>query len=169
MRARTAEEVIQLLGLEPLPGEGGFYAETYRSPHPLPGAALPDGYGGARSLATAIYYLLTPASFSSLHRLPGDEVYHFYLGDAVEMLRLHGDGRGEVIRLGADLAAGERPQVVVPGGVWQGARLVEGGRWALLGTTMAPGFEFEDFTPADAAALAREHPEHAYLIEALAP
>lgn len=142
----TADEVIARLGLVPLPGEGGFFRETYRS-----------------ATKTAIYYLLTPTRHSRLHRLPGDEIYHFYLGDPVELLLLRPVGSGEVVVLGADLTM----QVVVPGGVWQGSRLVPGGRWALLGTTMSPGFEFAHFTPGDAEVLTGEYPAFAAMIRAL--
>jgi predicted cupin superfamily sugar epimerase len=139
----TADEIKRLLGLEPLEPEGGFFAETYRSREILPPGRSPAGTQ-ARPLSTAIYYLLEPGTFSALHRLRSDEVYHFYLGDPVEMLLLE-PGVGRVLRLGNDLAAGLRPQVVVPAGTWQGSRLESGGRWALLGTTMAPGFDVADF------------------------
>jgi len=154
----TAEEVVRLLGLVPLPGEGGWYAETGRSVHRLPAAALPDGYRSPRASYTAIYYLLDAASASALHRLPGDEVWHFYRGDPVELLVVPASGEPRLHRLGPDLARGERPQVTVPGGAWQGARLAPGGAWALLGTTMAPGFEFDDWEAGDPEALAVRSP-----------
>ena len=164
----SVEEIKRLLGLQPLEPEGGFFAETYRSQRRIfKGGAGSDGLGYA-ALATAIYYLLTPDQISALHRLPADEIYHFYLGDPVELLLLPSEGDGEVIRLGAGLAAGERPQVVVPAGVWQGARLAAGGRFALLGTTVSPGFEFADYEDADAEELARAHPVWSDLIRALA-
>ena len=141
----TAEQIIALLGLKPHPEEGGYYAETYRSHETLPRNVSPDRYTGPRSLATAIYYLLTPDSFSAMHRLQSDELFHFYLGDPVKMLQLRQDGSGEIFTLGTDLLKGMRPQVVVPRGVWQGAGLLPGGRFALLGTTVAPGFEFADY------------------------
>jgi predicted cupin superfamily sugar epimerase len=119
----NAEQLIQALGLSPHPSEGGFFRETYRAELPIPPDALPAAYAGAaRAASTAIYYLLTPDAFSAMHRLPGDEIFHFYLGDPVEMLQLRDDGSGEVVVLGQVLAAGMRPQVVVPGGVWQGWR-----------------------------------------------
>jgi predicted cupin superfamily sugar epimerase len=133
-----------MLDLRPLPGEGGLFRETYRS------RAFVEGN---RSLATAIYYLLTPDHVSLMHRVRGDEVFHFYLGDPVEMLQLRADGNGDVFVLGTDLAAGMRPQLVVPGGVWQGAALRAGGTFALLGTTMSPGFDVADFELGDRAAL----------------
>lgn len=162
-----AEEVLELLALKPLPGEGGFYRETYRSKLELPKSVLPAPYGEARSAGTAIYYFLTPDTVSAMHRLPGDEIFHFYLGDPVEMLQLHVDGTAEVVVLGNDLAAGERPQVVVPGGTWQGSRLVSGGRYALMGTTMAPGFDFDDWEAGDRAELLERYPEQARRIAGL--
>ena len=163
----TAEEIIQYLQLEPHPCEGGFFRETYRSRLGIAANGLPMEYAGDRCASTAIYYLLTPGTFSEVHRLPSDEVFHFYLGDTVEMLQLHSDGHGEVIRLGSDLAAGERPQVLAPGGTWQGSRLVPGGRWALLGTTVAPGFEFADYTSGRRSELIAAYPDFAELITAL--
>lgn len=141
MAKLTAGDVIRLLDLKPLPEEGGLFRETYRSP-----------------LSTAIYYLITPDHFSTLHRVRGDEVFHFYLGDPVEMLMLRADGSGEVVTLGTDLNAGMRPQIIVKGGVWQGSRLREGGSFALLGTTMAPGFDIADFETGDRAALCAQFP-----------
>lgn len=163
----TPEELIRELRLQPLPGEGGFYVETYRAGKSLPASSLQPDYPSPRALATAIYYLLTPETFSAMHRLPGDELYHFYLGDPVEMLQLKPDGTGERIVIGNDLRSGMRPQVLVPGGVWQGSRLVEGGRFALLGTTMAPGFDFQDYTPGFRDPLAKEYPVFRQLIQAL--
>lgn len=137
----NADDIIRLLGLKPLTIEGGFFNETYRSPQKI---ELPI-YTGPRSLATAIYYLLTPETFSRMHRVPGEEIFHFYLGDPVEMLQLGENGSGEIIVMGQDIAAGMKLQHVVPGGRWQGARLRAGGEFALLGTTMSPGFEYEDY------------------------
>ena len=140
-----AEEIRRLLGLEPLEMEGGFYRETYRAGGRIAAEALPPAYRSGRSFSTAIYYLLTPESFSTLHRLPSDEIFLFHLGDPVEMLQLRPDGGGEVVRLGPGIEAGDTLQAVVPGGVWQGCRLAPGGRYALLSVIVAPGFEFEDY------------------------
>lgn len=156
-----ADAIIRLLGLEPHPEEGGYFRETYRARRELPPSALGEGYAGGRRLSTAIYYLLTPGTFSELHQLPSDEVFHFYLGDPVEQLRLMPDGRGEVVVLGGDLAAGQLPQSVVPGGVWQGARLAPGGAVALLGCTVAPGFEYADYRRGGRAALGEGWPAFA--------
>ncbi len=164
----NVEEIIKHLGLEPLPGEGGFYRETYRSGDgEIPADALPERYKAGKHLATAIYYLLTPDTFSAIHRLISDEVFHFYLGDPVTMLQLHPDGSGETITLGPDIKAGQRLQCVVPRGVWQGMRLNEGGRFALMGTTVAPAFDFEDYQPARREELIQKYPDFAEIIKRL--
>lgn len=167
MAKLTPKEIRELLKLEPHPIEGGYFAQAYRSPYLVPKDALPPGYSGARPIGTAIYYLLTPLTFSELHRLPGDEIFHFYMGDPVEMLQLKPDGAGERIVLGHDLAAGMRPQHVVPGGVWQGSRLVPGGEYALLGTTMAPGFDYADYETGSRDQLNSLYPEHSARIASL--
>jgi predicted cupin superfamily sugar epimerase len=102
-----------------------------------------------------------------MHRLPSDEVYHFYLGDPVEMLQLHPEGRSEIVFLGRDIAAGQRVQVVVPTGTWQGSRLVEGGEFALMGTTMAPGFAQSDYEGGTAEELGDLYPDRWELIRRL--
>jgi uncharacterized protein len=139
----TAEDIIRILNLQKLPIEGGYFSETYRSRE-----SVTDDRGGKRSCGTAIYYLLTGETdcFSEMHRLGGDEIYHFYRGDPVEMLLLYPDGAGKKVILGSDLKAGMLPQVLVPAGVWQGSRLAPGGKFALIGTTMTPGFEYWDYT-----------------------
>lgn len=163
----TAEQIRRLLGLVPLEAEGGDFAETYRAteviPRGLPGHLWADG----RPFATAIYYLLTPGTFSALHRLRSDEMFHFYLGDPVEMLQLDPAGEGRVMALGTDLAAGQRPQVLVPRGVWQGSRLLPGGGVALLGATMSPGFDRRDFELGSRDPLVSRYPAHTERILAL--
>lgn len=158
------EEIKRLLGLRPLPVEGGYYAESYRSPESLPSDYLPARYEGPRSFGTAIYYLLTPDTCSELHRLQTDEVFHFYLGDPVEMLQLSEDGSGRRLHLGQDILQGMVVQALVPRGVWQGTRLLPGGRFALLGTTMAPGFDLADYESGERMTLQRLYPPHAELI-----
>lgn len=161
------DELIRLLSLVPLPGEGGWYRETYRSRVRIPANGLPAAYAGPRDASTAIHYLLTSDTFSALHRLRGDEIFHFYLGDPVEMLHLRPDGTGATLTLGPRPHEGMHPQVVVPGGVWQGARIAPGGRYALLGCTVAPGFEFEDFELGNRDALLRQYPAYAERIRSL--
>ena len=148
------ESLKALLGLEPLPEEGGFYRETYRS----------KVAHGDRAASTAIYYMITAETSSAMHRLPTDEVFHFYLGDPVEMLQLWPDGSGRLVTRGVDFERGQRPQLVVPAGVWQGSRLVAGGQVALMGTTMAPGFDFADYEGGQRAALVEGWPDFAQMI-----
>src|SRR6516164_7952498 len=160
----TADDVRLVLKLEPLEMEGGFFRETYRSPLSLSGEGLPPAYRGSRSIGTAIYYLITPETFSRLHRAPGTEIFHFYLGDPAMMLQLVPDGSSLMVTLGTDLAKGQEPQAVVRGGVWQGCRLAAGGRFALLGTTMSPGFDYADYENGDRARLVAQYPDVAELI-----
>jgi predicted cupin superfamily sugar epimerase len=152
-------EIIERLGLKPLEPEGGFFRETYRSEEVIGREGLPPRYGTARSHCTAIYYLLTPETFSALHRVKSDEIFHFYAGDPVRMLQLDPEGRGETVILGSDLKAGQTPQHLVRRGVWQGCRLEEGGRFALMGTTVAPGFDYEDFELAGREELMKQFPQ----------
>jgi predicted cupin superfamily sugar epimerase len=163
----SVEALRRILHLVPHPVEGGYFAETYRSADLIPTVALPVHYGTPRAASTAIYYLLTPDTFSAMHRLASDEIFHFYLGDPVEMLHLHPDGTHQVIVVGPDLEAGQRPQVVVPRQIWQGARLLPGGHYALLGTTVAPGFDYTDYETAPRADLLATYPTAKALILAL--
>jgi predicted cupin superfamily sugar epimerase len=163
----TAAQIIERLKLVPLTIEGGHFRETYRSDLSLPASALPNSYGGDRNISTAIYYLLTPETFSAIHIVKSDEVFHFYAGGAVEMLQLWPHGSARVVIIGNDLATGHEPQLVVPAGVWQGCRLLPGGKWALMGCTVAPGFDYADFAIGDRAELIASHPAHAEMIRAL--
>lgn len=147
----SGDEVAALLDMRPLPEEGGLFVETHRDDH-----------------GTAIYYLLIAPEFSAMHRLPGAEVFHHYAGDPVSMLLLHPDGGVDEPVLGPDLAAGHRPQVVVPGGTWQGCSVqVRDAGWTLLGATMAPGFRQEDFAISAAAPLVERWPSAAQRIHQL--
>jgi uncharacterized protein len=127
----TSEEVVRVLGLEPHP-EGGWFRETFR-----------DSAGSAgRAHSTAIYYLLKQGERSAWHRIDSTEIWHWYAGDSLEIFLARGDNRERHV-IGSRLANGERPQVVVPRGVWQSARSL--GSWTLIGCTVAPGFEFKGF------------------------
>src|SRR5580700_8745145 len=145
----TAEEIKALLKLQPHPVEGGWFRRTYTS------AVSVALMGGVRPYGTAIYYLLEAGTFSEMHVLTSDEIFHFYLGDPVEMLQLHPDGGSKTVTLGPDLAGGQHVQLVVPAGVWQGTRLIDGGKVALLGCTVTPGFDFADYRNANAEELIR--------------
>lgn len=157
----TAKEIIQKLDLKPLPEEGGYYRETYRcSVEKLPAQQVGIDAKTKRNLCTAIYFLVIPESFSALHIVKSDEMFHFYSGDPVEMIQIHQDGRLERFTLGSDIFAGHKPQVLVPRGVWQALRLKDGGKWALMGTTVSPGFEFEDFAVGEREDMLKAFPQH---------
>jgi hypothetical protein len=157
----TADEIKSLLKLEPHPCEGGFFRQTYVA------AERVELSRGPRSVGTAIYYLLEPGTFSEMHVLSSDEVFHFYLGDPVEMLQLYPDGSSAIFTLGQNLQAGQQVQLVVPAGVWQGARLVGDGKFALLGCTVTPGFDYADYRGGSYAELADKWPTEAARIRRL--
>ena len=156
----TAEDVIAKLGLIPLQDEGGYFRETYKSSGAIPAQMFGIDGNGDRNILTAIYYLLSPKSFSALHRLKSDEIFHFYSGDPVEMIQIDPDGKLKRFIMGPDIFSNQIPQVVVPKGTWQALRLVSGGAWALMGTTVAPGFEFEDFELGSCDKLLQQFPQH---------
>ena len=147
---------IKRLGLHPHP-EGGYYRETYRAPLRV------QAHGGNRSASTAIYFLLESGQFSSLHRIKSDEVWHFYAGSPLDISVIHPDGRLQAIRLGDGSF-----QDVVAGGCWFGARVDdEPGTFALVGCTVAPGFDFSDFEMGGRADLISRFPQHLDIIRAL--
>lgn len=154
------ESIIARFNLKPHP-EGGFYTETYRSQENFVVS------NKNRSASTAIYFLLTSDSFSEMHRLCHDEIFHFYCGDQVEMLQLYPDGSSAVVYLGNQLLKGDSPQCIVPGNVWQGSRVAGGGRFALIGTTVSPGFDFADFERGDRQVLSNRYPQCFQMIESL--
>ena len=156
-KSLTPQEIAQLLNLSPLDREGGMFRRTWESTELWENKAA----------GSAIYFLLTANSFSHLHRLPSDEVYHFYLGDAVELTLLGPNGEVKQILLGRDLRAGQVPQAVAPSGWWQGSRLLPGGEYALLGTTMAPGYEDEDYEHGSADHLKSLYPSAGEIIDKL--
>jgi hypothetical protein len=163
----TPRLIINKFGLKPLPGEGGFYVQTYRSAETIPKSVLPSRYDSDKAIGTAIYYLITPDSFSALHRLPTDEIFHFYFGDPVIMLNLFEHGDSKVITLGNKIMEGQNVQVVVPKRTWQGSFLANDGRFAFLGTTMAPGFDFSDYEGGTRDELIIQYPDRADLITRL--
>jgi uncharacterized protein len=164
----TADEVKEILGLVKHPREGGWYVRTWESEELVAASCFEDGrYDGARRTSTAIYYLLEPETFSEMHVLKSDEIFHHYMGGAVEMLQLFEDGSSSRVVIGKDLGSGERPQCVVRTGVWQGSRLLRSEGWALLGCTVSPGFEFVDYEEASAEELVAKWPGEAEMIRAL--
>ncbi len=160
----NAEEIIEKLQLVPLPEEGGYYRETYRSEGVIPDGVI-AGSKGVRNFSTQIYYLVTPDEFSALHRVKtSDEIFHFYLGDPVEMVQITEKGEMSTHVLGQKIPE-YNLQVVAPRGVWQGTRLIEGGNWALLGCSVAPGFEFSDFEVKTRSEFIDLFPQHKSAVE----
>lgn len=155
-------DVISLLNLEPLPEEGGFFRQTYKSTITVNIPGL-----GERVLSTAIYYLITNNESSALHRLKQNELFHFYAGDPVEMMQLPPEGEHKISVIGNDLQQGHVPQMLVPAGVWQGLKLMNANNenWALLGATVTPGFEFDDFELASPSSLIDQFPHLTELIK----
>ncbi len=155
------EDLIATLGLRPLPHEGGYFRRTWHS-------RLTTANG--RALASSIYFLLTADDFSALHQIDAEETWHFYAGDVVEHVQFDVPRRQVAkARLGADIRAGERPQIHVPAGGWQGARVVAGGArgWALVGCTVTPAWEAGGFALAPDGFLAANFPAERPLIQAL--
>lgn len=157
----TATSLIDLLNLDPLPEEGGYFRRTYLAKDKVPANTLPSRYQRDMPLVSAIYYLLTTNDFSAMHRLQTDEMYHFYYGDPVELLLLYPDGKGETFLLGTDFMAGMRPQKLVPRDVWQGSVIQPNGKhgFALIGTTMSPAYDDISFELGQQADLIRGYPE----------
>ncbi len=157
---------IQKLRLEPHP-EGGYYRQTYRADLVLPKEALPGQFNGPRAASTAIYFLLEGKTFSAFHRLRSDELWHFYLGGTVVVHGIESDGSYFRIQLGNDPDSGEVLQAVVKAGCWFASEVSDGESFALVGCTVAPGFDFEDFELAERRELAARFPQHAELISKL--
>jgi uncharacterized protein len=165
---RTAADWIRLLALSPHP-EGGHYRETYRSAEHLPAEHLPARFGGARCLSTAIYFLLEGAARSRLHRIKSDEVWHFYDGAPLTLYVIAPSGALDRVVMGRDAERGEVFQAVVQAGSWYGAALADPTSYALVGGTVAPGFDFADFELGGRARLLAEFPQHRAVIERLTP
>jgi predicted cupin superfamily sugar epimerase len=142
------EQVARLLDLAPLPEEGGLFRRTFADAH-----------------SSAIYFLLLRPDFSALHTLTASETYHWYAGSSLHMLLLHDDGRLSEPTLGSDFGAGERPQLVVPAGTWQGS--APAGAWSLVGTTTAPPFGWSGFRLGERDDLIRRWPSASERITAL--
>ena len=147
----TPEDLVAHYGLEPIPREGGLFRRTWAGPE------RPDG----RPEGSAIVALLTRDDHSALHRLPTDEIWHFYLGDPLELLLLAPDGTTRTAVLGPDVLGGQQVQLTVPAGTWMGGRVAGGGSWALFGCTMAPGFTYADYEHGDRADLTARYPSEA--------
>jgi predicted cupin superfamily sugar epimerase len=162
----TAQEWIKNLNLRPHP-EGGYFRETYRSHETIAHSHLPGRFAGDRTFSTAIYFLLQGDDFSALHRLKSDEVWHFYDGTSLTITVIAPDGELSVIHLGTDVHAGHVPQAVVRAGCLFGSHVSEPNSYALVGCTVAPGFDFADFELPSREQLMAEYPQHRGVIERL--
>lgn len=160
------QQIIRTLELQPHP-EGGFFRETYRSAGWIARESLDPGYQGARNYSTCIYFLLTSEVFSAWHRIRQDEIWHFYDGSAIELHVIAEDGSYAKTVIGRDIAQGQVPQFVVAGGSWFAATVIDREAYALLGCTVAPGFDFLDFELPTRAELTGKFPHHRAWIERL--
>ncbi len=168
----TTQEIIEKLDLVPHPSEGGYLKIVHNDTVTIPNSVLPDlvDVEEERTICDAIYYLIDNDNHSELHRTAGNMLYHFYYGDAVEMLLLHPEGttpRTERIIFGNDIAAGQQPMKLIPGGSWMGIQVVNPGKLALMGVTMSPGFNPSDYTMGQRAELLAQYPEEKELITTL--
>lgn len=152
----SIQTIISQLDLQPHP-EGGFYRETYRS----------LGKTNGKHHSTAIYFLLTKDNFSAFHKIQSDEVWHFYAGSSLKVVWIDAAGMAQEVAIGNDFAKGQVPQYVVPANTWFAAYLPSGSEWALVGCTVAPGFEFAEFELAKRAELIKEFPKAEKMIEKL--
>ncbi|MBX9893304.1 MAG: cupin domain-containing protein [Chitinophagaceae bacterium] len=166
MSNHAIQQLVDTYSLLPHP-EGGFYKETYRSADSIAFDKGIDRFDGERSMATAIYFLISSENFSAFHRIKSDELWHFYAGGSLLVHVLHEDGRYEQIKVGNNPAAGEVFQAVVPAGAWFASECAPEVAFSFVGCTVSPGFDFADFELAYADALIQSYPDHATLIQRL--
>jgi len=160
----SADHWIQKLGLKRHP-EGGYFKETYRSGEAISKQALPARFGGDRVFSTCIYFLLDKTDFSAFHAIRQDEVWHFYEGSSLTIHILDQKGAYSAVKLGRNAENGESFQAVIPAGCWFAAAVDDTEAYALVGCTVAPGFDFADFELADRKRLVALYPEHSDIIE----
>ena len=162
----TTDYWVQALGMAKHP-EGGWFSEVYRSQEIIDEAALSPRYGSARCISTSIYFLLDSAECSTIHRLKSDEVWHFYQGSPLLVHKIDTKGRYSTILLGPDFEADQHFQTTIPRDTWFGAQVVNPDSFALIGCTVAPGFEFSDFELGARDKLSRLFPAHRDVITML--
>ncbi len=160
------EAIVKELDLKPHP-EGGYFKETYRSNGVIKEDSLHSNYGGKRNYSTCIYFLLTSETFSAFHKIKQDEIWHFYAGSPILLHTISETGNHSEFIIGNDLTSGETPQLVVPGDHWFAATVINDNDYALVGCTVAPGFDFNDFVLADREELIRKFPQHQQVITRL--
>ena len=164
---RTAEQWIKDLKMEPLPEEGGWYKEVYRSNEYIPKNCLPNRFSGKRSFSTSIYYLLKSSEFSAFHRIKQDEIWHFYEGSSLTIHIIDPEGNFTQTKLGRYFDQGERMQITISKGWLFAATVNHPDSYSLIGCTVAPGFEFEDFEAPSRNQLSELYPNHKELIQKL--
>jgi uncharacterized protein len=162
----SAKYWIDRLDLKPHP-EGGFFRQTYRSGLMIAEGALPEGFRGERPASTAIYFLLDEQNFSAFHRLRSDEMWHFYAGSPLAVHVIDGSGDRSTILLGDNTESGQNFQAVVRAGSWFASHVADWKSWALVGCTVAPGFDFADFEMARRDGLVKKYPQHLEIIKRL--
>ena len=163
---QTADYWIEILEMQRHP-EGGYFKETYKCIEDIEGNALPDRFEGNRSMSTAIYFLLRKEDFSAFHKIKSDEIWHFYEGQGLEIFYFDENGELKTILLGRNPEKGEVFQAVVPANCWFGSRVASGSDYALVGCTVAPGFDFQDFEMAERQELIADYPQFREIIEQL--
>lgn len=161
---QSADAIIKKLQLIPHP-EGGYYKEHYRSKESIPKAALGNQYNGNRNYSTSIYFMLTSDTFSAFHKINQDEIWHFYDGSPIILHSIDANGKHSEVIIGSDLTKGQVPQYIVAGGDWFAAKVLAEDSYALLGCTVAPGFDFADFELAKQDELIALFPQHQSLIK----
>lgn len=162
----TAKKIITQLKLQKHP-EGGFYRETYRSKSEIKAKTLDEKYTGIRNYSTCIYFMLTSGHFSAFHRIKQDEIWHFYDGATIHLHMISKEGKYSFQKIGTNFEQDETPQYVVKGGTWFAAEVIEQNSYALIGCTVSPGFDFEDFELKPRNELTEMFPEHKDIINRL--
>jgi hypothetical protein len=158
------QDLITFYELKPHP-EGGFYKRTYTAEMEIAQESLGSEFDGSRQVSTAIYYLLTPGTFSAFHRIKSDELWHFYLGTSLNIHVIHPTGKYEILKLGDNLLNGESFQHVVKAGCWFASVPSNPDGYSFVGCTVSPGFDFNDFELADSDLLSNDYPQHEMLIK----
>ena len=159
----TVETLVKELNLLPHP-EGGYYKETYRSEGTIKQTCLTSDFSGDRNIATGIYFLIEKGNFSALHKIKSDETWHFYYGDALEVIEINEQGNLTITQIGLNLQKGETFQYTVKANTWFGSRVSANGSFSLVGCTVYPGFDFNDFELAQQQDLIQLFPQHRQLI-----
>jgi hypothetical protein len=162
----SANHIIQSLDLKPHP-EGGYFKENYRSEGVISKASLGPVFPEKRNFSTAIYFLLRSGEFSAFHRIRQDEIWHHYMGTTIVLHMIDQKGNYSSQKVGKKLQNDEVPQFVVPGGVWFAAEILEENAYALLGCTVSPGFDFQDFEMPSGSQLINQYPRHKEILERL--